>query len=74
MKMMGSFGHEEFADFLRCLFEDSGPGDILVSLHKSGQAQHPIRVTIEDTRETSSTWEALQNGALKRWDSRFCLI
>lgn len=77
MKMMGSFSHEEFYAFLKCLYETLALDtiiEVVLYRNETRDPRHPIRVVIEEKGETSCTWEALQNGALKRWDSRFCLV
>ncbi len=71
---MGSFNHEEFGRFLRCLFEVLLPRTMEITLFKSDDKKHPIRVVLEEKGETSCTWEFLQNGELKQWNGRFCLI
>lgn len=71
--LVGTFNHEEFGIFLRCLFDTAFSKRIKITLHNSGKRLQPVQVLLEEPGETSFVWEALQEGELTQWKSRFTI-
>lgn len=72
--LVGTFNHEEFGIFLRCLFDTAFSKRIKITLHNSGQLRQPVRVLLEESGEASLVWKALQEGELTQWKDQFAIV